>query len=59
MSEPSDREAFLAGERTDDVLISLPDRSVSDVESLAEHDERVDDGTVLVLPGEQGRAAFQ
>jgi len=55
----SDREAFLAGERPGDVLISLPDHSVSDAESLAEHGERVDDGTVLVLPGEQGRAAFQ
>jgi hypothetical protein len=55
----SDREAFLAGDRPDHVLIYLPDRTVSDPESLAEHGERVDDGTVLVLPGEQGRSAFQ
>jgi hypothetical protein len=55
----STREQFLRGERPDDVLIYLPDRSVSNPESLADHGERVDDGTVLVLPGEQGRSAFQ
>lgn len=51
--------AFLDGDRPDDVLIYLPDRSVSDPDSLADHGERVADGTVLVLPGEEGRAAFQ
>ncbi|MFB6172769.1 MAG: DUF5807 family protein [Haloarculaceae archaeon] len=53
------RAAFLRGDRPDDVLVYLPDRSVSDPDALADHGERAADGTVLVLPGERGRAAFQ
>ena len=52
-------EAFLQGERLENVLIYLPDRTVSDPDALADHGQRVEDGTVLVLPGDQGRAAFQ
>ncbi|RRJ28420.1 DUF5807 family protein [Halocatena pleomorpha] len=51
--------AFLSGKRPDDVLIYLSDAAVSDGEALAEHGTRVDGGTVLVLPGDQGRSVFE
>lgn len=53
------RQEFLAGERTDDVAFYLHEEGVGDVESLADVGERTEDGVVLVLPGEEGRAAFQ
>lgn len=49
------RSAFLAGERPDDVLVYLAARAVSDVETLADHGERVDDGVAFVLDAERGR----
>jgi hypothetical protein len=55
----SDREAFLAGDRPDDVFIYLADDAVSGVDSLAAYGERVAGGTVLVVDGEAGRSAFR
>lgn len=51
--------AFLSGERPEDVLIYLNDAVVSNADALAEHGDRVDGGTVLVLPGERGRSVFE
>jgi hypothetical protein len=55
----SDRSEFLAGERPDDVAFFLHDDAVENVGALEGYAESVDDGVVLVLPGEQGRSAFQ
>ena len=55
----SDREAFLAGERPEDVFMYFADDAVSGIDALASHGERVDDGVVLVVEGESGRSAFQ
>ncbi|MFC7228954.1 DUF5807 family protein [Salinirubellus salinus] len=52
-------DAFLAGERTDDVAFYLHEDGVGDVEALADVGVRTDHGVLLVLPGEEGRAAFQ
>jgi hypothetical protein len=51
--------AFLRGERPDDILIYLHEDGVGSIDKLAEIGVRVDDGVVLVLPGDEGRAAFQ
>jgi len=52
---------FLAGERSEDVLFFLHEDavSISNLDALAEYVEDVDDGHVLVLPGDGGRSAFQ
>ena len=55
----ADREAFLAGDRPEDVLVYLAEAAVSNPEALEAHGERVDDGIVLVLPGEKARSVFQ
>ena len=52
-------ESFLRGERAEDILIYLHEEGVGSMDSLAEIGIRVDDGIVLMLPGEEGRAAFQ
>ena len=52
-------EAFLRGERPDDVLIYLHEEGVGSIEDLLKIGTRVDDGVVLVLPGDEGRSAFQ
>ena len=54
----SKREAFLAGERLDDVAIYLADSVVDDPATLAEYGERLEDGVLLIVPGESGRNAF-
>ncbi|MEF8813769.1 MAG: DUF5807 family protein [Halovenus sp.] len=54
-----DREAFLAGERVDDVHIYLSDDAVSDPAPLEQYGERVEGGVVLVLDGEQARGVFR
>ena len=51
--------AFRRGERTDDVCFYLHEEGVGNVEALSELGVRTDDGVVLVMPGEEGRAAFQ
>ncbi len=53
------REAFLAGERLDDIVIYLADDTVDDPDRLREYGHRVEDGLVLVLDGETGRQVFQ
>ncbi|PSQ56541.1 MAG: hypothetical protein BRD23_09335 [Halobacteriales archaeon SW_9_67_25] len=55
----SDRTAFLAGDRPEDVLAYLSERAVSDPGALKEYGERVADGIVLVLPGDDARGVFQ
>jgi hypothetical protein len=57
----SDYDAYLAGDRTDDVALYLSESYVSDVDKLADRDdaERVDDGVVLVVEGERGRSVFK
>ena len=60
---PTDAEtryaAFRRGDRVDDVCIYLHEEGVGNVEALSELGIRTDDGVVLVMPGEEGRAAFQ
>ena len=60
---PTDAEAryaaFRRGERADDVCIYLHEEGVGNVDALSEMGIRTDDGVVLVMPGEEGRAAFQ
>ncbi|MFC6863575.1 DUF5807 family protein [Halomicroarcula sp. GCM10025817] len=55
----SKHSEFLAGDRPDDVLFFLHEDAVSNPGALAGHAESVDDGLVLVLPGDDGRSAFQ
>ena len=55
----SDREAFLAGERPEDVLMYFASEAVSGIDALADAGEPVEGGAVLVVEGEQGRSAFQ
>ena len=51
------RREFLAGERTDDVVVYVA--GDADPGALGGHGESVDDGVVLVLPGDRGRSAFE
>jgi hypothetical protein len=53
------RRKFLDGERPEDVLVFLGEAAVSGIDSLADHGERVENGLVLVLPGERGRGVFR
>ena len=55
----SDRAAFLAGDRPDDVLMYFSESAVSGIDALADLGERVEDGVVLVVEGERGRGAFE
>jgi len=53
------REAFLAGERPDDVHAYIAAEAVSDLDALEAHGERVEGGVVFVLDGERARGLFQ
>lgn len=53
------REQFLAGERPDDVLLYFNEAAVDGLDRLADVGEAVENGVVIVLPGEEGRTAFQ
>lgn len=55
----SKREAFLAGDRVEDIAFYLHEDSVGNVDALSDYAEDVEDGIVLVLDGDQGRSAFQ
>jgi hypothetical protein len=55
----TDRTAFLAGERPSAVHIYLNEDAVSNLDALESYGERVDDGIVLVLDGDQARSVFQ
>ncbi|WP_066413872.1 DUF5807 family protein [Halorubrum aethiopicum] len=52
-------EAFLAGDRLDDVVFYLSDAFLDDDSRLREVGTETDDGVRLVLDGETGRSAFQ
>jgi hypothetical protein len=52
-------EAFLAGDRLDDVVFYLSDAYLDDDSRLREVGTETDDGVRLVLDGETGRSAFQ
>lgn len=52
------REAFLAGERPDDVAIYLSESGLRNADALADRAEAVEGGYVLVLSGERGRQVF-
>ncbi|WP_247731206.1 DUF5807 family protein [Halovivax limisalsi] len=56
---PTDREEFLAGDRPDDVVIYITDDAIDDATKLETYGERVDEGTLLVIEGENGRNAFR
>jgi hypothetical protein len=53
------RREFLAGDRPDDILIYLREDGIADPDALADLGERTADGVALVLPGPQGREAFE
>lgn len=55
----TDREEFLAGQRPSDVHVFLNEGAVGDLSALESHGERVEDGIVLVMDGEQARDVFQ
>ncbi len=55
----SDHEAFVAGDRPEDVLIYLADEALGNPDALADVGEPVDGGVVLVVSGDQGRQALQ
>ena len=60
MSSPQDRlEAFLDGERPDDVAIYIHDEQIGDMQALTEVAVRVETGVVLVVDGERGQRAFE
>ena len=59
MTDASAREAFLAGERPDDVALYLSESFVDDVASLSDRGERTEDGVVLVVDGDRGRQVFR
>jgi hypothetical protein len=50
---------FLAGERVEDVAFFLHEEGVGDLDALADVGVRTENGVVLVLPGDEGRAAFE
>ncbi|MFQ3320434.1 MAG: hypothetical protein ACI8UR_002435 [Natronomonas sp.] len=52
-------DAFLRGERTEDILIYLHEEGVGSMEKLVDLGTRVEDGVVLVLPAEDGKSAFE
>ncbi len=52
-------DSFLAGDRPDDILIYLDEEGVGSIDDLLDIGTRVDDGVVLVLPGDDGQAAFE
>ena len=55
----TDREAFLAGDRPDAVLVYFSAAVLGDPDALAAVGEPVDGGVVLVVPGTEGRQALQ
>jgi hypothetical protein len=55
----SKRSEFLAGERPEDVAFFLQEEAVENLGALDDYAETVENGVVLVLPGESGRNAFQ
>ena len=58
MTDQDARQAFLAGDRPDDVAIYLAESAVDDLDRLLDYGERVADGLCIVVDGERGRNAF-
>jgi hypothetical protein len=54
-----DRREFLDGERPADVLLFFAESAVSDLGTLSQHGEAVENGVALVLEAERGRSAFE
>lgn len=54
-----DHEAFLAGACPGHVGIYLADETFTDQGSIESFGERVEDGVMLVVEGDRGRAAFE
>lgn len=52
-------EAFLAGDRLDDIAIYIDEQYLDSDHPVAENGISVDGGVVLVVPGEKGRGAFE
>lgn len=52
-------EQFLAGERHDDVLFFLHEATVGAPDALSDVAETVENGVVLVLPGDRGSETFE
>ena len=50
---------FLAGDRLEDVAIYINDSQLGDDHNLGSAGEVVENGIVIVIPGDNGRAAFQ
>ena len=59
MSGETDRAAFLAGQRPDEVQIYLHGDVLSNPEALAEYSQSVESGIVLMLDGDEARTIFQ
>jgi hypothetical protein len=55
----TEREEFLAGERPTDIHIFLHEDSVSNLDALEDHGERLSAGIALVLDGDEARSVFQ
>ncbi|WP_255151354.1 DUF5807 family protein [Halorarius halobius] len=53
------REAFLAGDRPDDILVFLSEDAVGNPDALGGVAEAVEGGVVLVMPGDRGRSTFE
>lgn len=51
--------SFLAGDRLDDVAIYVHDQYLDDDHALTETGIEVENGVVLVVPGDTGRSAFE
>ena len=58
-ADMSKLEAFLAGDRLDDVVFYVSDAFLDDDSRLREVGTETDGGVLLVLDGETGRSAFQ
>lgn len=54
-------DAFLAGERIDDIAIYLPSETIDDAETLLDSDvaEPAASGIYIVVDGERGRSMFE
>ena len=52
-------ESFLAGDQLEEVAIYVHDQYLGDDHALTDAGIAVDDGVVLVVPGDKGRSAFE
>lgn len=55
----TDHEAFVAGDRPDDVLVYLPEAVLGNPDALADVGEPVEGSVVIVVPGEEGPGALE